>query len=865
VTEQFDLGDAAPAAVSLSEDLRSRLTGLRDVPGCPTGSDDAIVEMSAAPVHTACPNPYLREWVEEHRSTDEERPDPGPFAADSQAGKTSLVYKAHSYPTKVPPEAIMRFILHYTKPGDIVLDGFCGTGMTGVAAQMCGSAASVLRREIEQQMGKVEWGARRAVLQDLGPVATFIAAGINIPIDGEAFDRASAALLERFDKEYGWMYETECDDGRKSRIDYTVWSEAMTCPHCGSKVIFHTAAFDVESGRVRDEFDCPKCGAAVTKASLERRFATVKTLAGDTIERVELVPVQVIYRVGTDKHTKTVDAGDLDVLGRVSRLSLPDFPAAPLPIDAMVHGSRLAPKGFTHVHHLWSDRALATLAILWAWTAEADDHATRRSLRFWLEQAFWGLSWMNRYSATHFSQVNRNLSGIFYVGSLHAECSPRYNLEGSRPSTGKRQNLVKLWSRRHVSDDHVRIATASSTRLDVPDNTIDYIFVDPPFGANIPYSDLALVTEMWHGVVTAGAEEAITHSQQGKGLLDYTGLMDACFREFYRVLKPGRWMTVEFSNSSNAVWSGIQQALASAGFVVADTRVLDKEQQSFRQVTAKNAVKRDLIISVYKPHADVAERVRLSGGSEESVWAFVREHLSHIPIRDLVDGVPRVVRERHADRLYDRMVAFHVAQEIVVPMTAAEFYAGLDQRFPLRDGMYFLPAQAEDYEKLRAAAGDPDQGDLFITGESSAVAWLRRFIGDKNLAFSVIQPAFFQEVQKGIAGWDQLPDVKELLDQSFVSDDQGRYMVPDPKRSEHLEQLREAELLRLFESYGTGTGVLEQFRSEAVKAGFKRAYRDRDFDTIIKVGKRIPLEAFNDDPALMHYVRNAERLQRNSP
>ena len=324
---------------------------------------------------------------------------------------------------------------------------------------------------------------------------------------------------------------------------------------------------------------------------------------------------------------------------------------------------------------------------------------------------------------------------------LHAESSPRYNLEGSRPSTGKRQILVKLWSSLHPGADDVRISTASSTRLDIPDDSVDYVFVDPPFGANIPYSDLALVIEQWHGVLTSAAEEAVSHDQQGKGLYEYNELIEACFREFHRVLKPGRWMTVEFSNSSNAVWSVIQQALASAGFVVADTRVLDKEQHSFRQVTAKNAVKSDLIISAYKPQAGLPRASGCSGGSEESVWAFVREHLTHTSgPRHLLEGVPRIVRERQADRIYDRMVAYHVAQGIVVPMTAGEFYSGLDQRLPLRDGMYFLPAQAEDYEKLRAAGMDPEQAELFITGESSAVGWLRQFIGGKALAYAAIQP-----------------------------------------------------------------------------------------------------------------------------
>ena len=107
--------------------------------------------------------------------------------------------------------------------------------------------------------------------------------------------------------------------------------------------------------------------------------------------------------------------------------------------------------------------------------------------------------------------------------------------------------------------------------------------------------------------------------------------MEQCFAEFHRVLKPGRWMTVEFSNSSNEVWLTIQHALAKAGFVVADTRIIDKEQLSYRQVTATNAVKRDLVISAYKPADELAERIGPAAGTPDTAWAFVREHLHHLP------------------------------------------------------------------------------------------------------------------------------------------------------------------------------------------------------------------------------------------
>jgi hypothetical protein len=796
-------------------DLAARLPGLRNLPGCPLGTDDAIIAMSDPPGRTACPNPYITDWLPPLH--DDERPDPGPFAADTTAGKTSLVFKAHSYPTKVPHEAIMRLLLHYTQPGDIVLDGFCGTGMTGVAAQMCGSPSDKLRREIETEMGPVSWGVRKAVLQDLSPSATFIAAGVNLPVDAKAFDKASAALLDRFDASWSWMYETIVTEAKnkpfKARIDYTVWSEVFTCPQCASEVVFYDCAFDSSDGTVSACFNCPDCHAHVAKdeasktcpdtisyrvthkggdghTKLIRRMTKVRVLDGTVIDRVEYRPVAIHWRTGRAKGVKTPDEQDLDVLRRVAAAAhIPTFPTEALPISEMGHGSRLAPKGFTHIHHLWPDRSLASIAVLWHWALEEPNPTLRRALLFWIEQSLWGLSWMNRYQPIQQgklggSQVNRQMTGVYYVSSLVSECSARYNLEGSSPARGKRSGLVKLWNELQSSSDNVRISTGSSTSVLVPDNSIDYVFVDPPFGANIPYADLALVVEEWQQVMTAVTEEAVQDVKRHKGLPEYANLMEACFREFNRVLKPGRWMTVEFSNSSNDVWLAIQHSLARAGFVVADTRVFDKQQHSYRQVTAANAVKQDLIISVYKPAVAAAERIELAKGSGEGVRAFLAEHLAHLPVKNGKRGDPQPVRERQADRLYDRTVAYHVAREIGVPMTTAEFNTALDRWFLLRDGMYFLPHQAEEWERFRITFKELDQTTLFITGEGSAVQWLRQLLKPKPRPYSDIMPAFFAETQKGVIGWDELPDLKILLEQNFVQDGQSRWMVPDPKKVE---------------------------------------------------------------------------------
>ena len=209
--------------------LREKLKdpGFRNTPGFPFAEDDDILRLSDPPYYTACPNPFLSDYVARYGKT--YSPGDGyhrePFAVDVSEGKNDSLYKAHGYHTKVPHLAIVPSILHYTKPGDIVLDGFCGSGMTGVAAQICGSAPIEYRQLIEMEWKKEgrdapDWGGRRAILGDLGPAATFIAANYNLPFDVQAFERKAKEILNDVGDEIGWMYRTLHTDGNKHNQNY---------------------------------------------------------------------------------------------------------------------------------------------------------------------------------------------------------------------------------------------------------------------------------------------------------------------------------------------------------------------------------------------------------------------------------------------------------------------------------------------------------------------------------------------------------------------------------------------------------------------------------------------------------------------
>jgi len=901
------------------ERLREKLKdpGFRKIEGFPIGEDEDILVLSDPPYYTACPNPFLENFIEHYgKPYDPSKPySRKPFAVDVSEGKTDQIYRAHSYHTKVPHLAIVPSILHYTEPGDLVLDGFCGSGMTGVAAQWCGSAPEECRREIEDRFEergqpKPAWGARRAVLNDLSPAATFIAANYNLPFDVQEFARAGRSILNEIEREIGWMYRTihstakdakgHEDEIQKTllgeilcpsclklgRIEYTVWSEVFTCPDCTGEVVFLDEALDQETKRVRDSFPCPHCGAKLTKKNLERVFETLTDLATNKPwQRVKYRPSLISYKAGGKRYEKRPDAFDLVILKQIEGMRLPaEMPTNRFPIEEMYHGSRIQPKGFSNIHHFFLPRAAHAMAALWRKADAHPDARMRHMLLFFVEQAIMGMSVLARYAPTHFSQVNQYLTGVYYVAAQHAECSPWYILDG------KLSRLNKAFRDNFTEKGYAALTTGTATRLELSDACIDYIFTDPPFGENIYYADLNFLVESWHRVITNAAPEAIVDKFKKKGLPEYQHLMQRCFEEYYRVLKPGRWMTVVFHNSRNAVWNAIQEGMQAAGFVVADVRTLDKQQGSYRQVTS-TAVKQDLVISAYKPNGGLEERFKLKAGTEDGVWDFVRMHLKQLPVFVSKDGRAEVIAERQNYLLFDRMVAFHVQRGVTVPMSAAEFYAGLEQRFPPRDGMYFLPDQAAEYDKKRMTVKDVLQLQLFVSDEASAIQWLKQQLTRKPQTFQSIHPQFMKE----IGGWQKHEkplELSELLEQNFLRYDgksdvpsqihsylssnfkelrklekddpalkskaKDRWYVPDPNKAGDLEKLRERALMREFEEYRESKQKrLKVFRLEAVRAGFKKAWQERDYATIIAVARKIPEKILQEDPKLLMWYDQA--------
>ena len=831
---------------------KADLDKVRNIEGFPIADDEDIIALSDAPYYTACPNPFIKEFISQNGTPYDEATDDyhrEPFAADVSEGKSDSIYNAHTYHTKVPYKAIMRYILHYTNPGDIVLDGFCGTGMTGVAANMCGHPDNSFKALIDMEMPYVKWGKRFPIISDLSPIATFISRNYNADINVTEFVEEAKEVLRLAEKECSWMYETDpIQNGmssfipQKGRIIYTVWSDVFICPHCGEEIVFYNAAADEKTGKVRDNFLCPSCNAKLKKNDCERSFESyLDDDLGEVHDIIKQKPVLIRYELGNKRYDKKPDDNDLDIIQKIESMKIPYW----YPTNRLCEGkeSRRNDKiGITHVHHFFYKRTLYVLAKIFDLIK---DQKNSDLLKIMFTSQIINISKMNRFRPQVSFPYNP-LSGTMYVSSMVSEANPFNAYSGK---------VAKFADALKSNRDNVScISTGSTTNLLIDDNTCDYIFTDPPFGDNLNYSELSFLWESWLGIITNEKFEAIINPTMGKALPEYQDLMTRCFMEYYRVLKPNRWMTVEFHNSKNAVWNAIQEALQKSGFIVADVRTLDKQGGSFKQVTTTSAVKQDLVISAYKPKESFHREFLEKAGTEETAWVFVDQHLSNLPVVVDADknGKIDIVTERQAFLLFDRMVAYHIMSGLPVPMDSADFYRGLDERYLQRDSMYFLADQVNEYDTARIKMDvEPIQFELFVTNEKSAIAWLYQQL-DEPKTYAEIQPKFMQEI-KAVDKFEDMPELQVILEENFLQDENGRWYIPDVRKEGDVAKLREKKLWKEFEGYLASKGKLKLFRSEAIRVGFARLWKDKNYQAIVDMAERLPEQTVQEDPNILMY------------
>lgn len=831
--------------------LKDLLDSVRDIEGFPIGKDEDVLALSDPPYYTACPNPYINDFIKEHDKPYDEATDDyhrEPFVGDVSEGKNDPIYNAHSYHTKVPHKAIMKYIEHYTKEGDIVFDGFCGTGMTGVAAQLLN---------------------RKAVLSDLSPIASFISYNYNNSFKLNEIQNELLNILDEVEMECSWLYETKHikkqqeallhselskeNESLKGKINYTIWSDIFICPYCSKDFVFWNVAVNKGTGNVKKQFLCSNCNAKIQKTDCHR--AVIKffdKIIGKEVIQTKRVPVLINYSFEGKRYHKIPDDEDIGLIEKINQSNIPYW----FPTNSMMNvGEKWGDTwragvhyGISHVHHFFTNRTLWTLSCFWNKYLKISDIRIKNALLIYFTSIIHRASKLFRWSKNQAGP----LSGTLYIASLDYESSVFFLFNNKK----KIMKDIYFTNNKFKKDECLVGCQSLLLLRNIPNSKIDFIFTDPPFGDNLMYSELNFLWESWLKVLTDNSSEAIINSSQNKGLKIYSELMSKSFKEYYRVLKPNRWMTVVFHNSRSSVWNAIQEAITKAGFIIAQVSILDKKQGSFKQITSTGAVKNDLVISAYKPSKQFEEQFIKATGANLEI-EFVKQFLENLPKQPVI--------ERTEKMLYSKMLAYYIQRGYEIRYDAHTFYKMLAENFIEKDGYWFKQEQLEayyEYKKKMKLEGisEVQQGAmmLFITDEKSALLWLYNFLQEPK-TFSDIHTAYTKLSE--ISG-DLVPDLKELLDNNFIFA-AGVYRRPqsDSER-QTLSERRERELMREFETLlleAKGSKKkIKDVRKEAILHGFEVCYKTNRYEDILLLAKRLDNQILENNADINEFVEIAE-------
>lgn len=825
------------------EELRKKLPELKKMEGFPIGEDDDIINLSDPPYYTACPNPWLNDFIDEWEQEKKQLAAEGkreenavvtePYASDVSEGKNNPIYMAHAYHTKVPHPAIMRYILHYTQPGDIIFDGFAGTGMTGVAAGKCSDKAEVNSLDVNGNIGQ-----RHCILGDLSPIASFITYNFNNPVDENFLSLKAKEIIGDVKKELGYLYNTKHTNGDLGCISYVIWSDVLRCPNCGNELSYWRESVDEEM-HIKP-IVCPHCGAKIEKTKNTVCKETKVSANGDVVFVTKKEPVLIRYEYKGKKYTKIPDEDDLKLISDLdSKVPNVFFPKNKI-IDG-VKTAELIRSGYTDISMLYTRRNLFIFSALW------EKMRNYPLLRFALTAILVKTGSLLHNIGLKDGKINLAgaLPNALFVPSALAERNVFELLEG------KLKDIAKMEpSKLHRCLNQIQSAT---DLRNIKSESIDYIFTDPPFGHNLMYSELNFIHEGWLGIQTNNKDEAIENSSQNKSVSDYTDLMSASFDEYYRILKPGKWMTVEFSNTSAAVWNSIQRALTKAGFIISVVRGLDKKQGSYNAQTTTTAVKQDLVISCYKSSTQLLNKLKSS--PESSVWDYIDEHLNHLPVVSSLGNKLTTIIERSPKILYDRLISSYVERSLQIPLDASKFQKGLRERYIEKDGMFFTAAQAVKYEEQRKKASGFAPMGLIISDEANGIEWLKHELKEPK-TYAEISPKWMADIS-GLKKGDILPELKDILEENFIEDENGRWHIPDTEKAIDMEKLHHKTLMREFNLYKEQAAKprarIKEVRVEALREGFKECFKEKDFKTILTIGDKIPQNILTEDEQLLQY------------
>lgn len=404
---------------------------------------------------------------------------------------------------------------------------------------------------------------RHAIGIDINPMSKFIVQNTLSSVDLDLFTKRYNELIKIVKDKYENLYSTRC-------------------PICGGKSIIETGVWNINIlSRIKGI--CPEHGSFIKDADEydEKEYDKCVRLK-------KKLAAEAIISYPTEQIMKYVKRS-----------------------------------GRERIDELFSDRALIILSEIRNNIRNVKEEKIQNLLMFCFTSMLSNVSRMLPGDLEKVTYKSGWVISKFWTPKIHTERNVFMcmNLRYKAIVKGKKELLG-------IDEKLADIKTGDSTCLkQIEDNSIDYIFTDPPYGESIAYLALSQFWNSWLQKDIDYADEIIIDPYRNKDYQDYATRTKNAYKELYRVLKPDHYMSFTFHNRDLNVWKAILDACNDAGFVLENIILQEQAVSSGTQgINKKNTLTGDFVYNFIK-RPDYIRDVETVEKSEDYVSESIQEFI----------------------------------------------------------------------------------------------------------------------------------------------------------------------------------------------------------------------------------------------
>ena len=393
------------------------------------------------------------------------------------------------------------------------------------------------------------------------------------------------------------LYKILDDKGEEGTLRYIIWTDLLICPNCKNSASYADVAISYNPISFIDECTCHHCGASFKPELAERVLTDIfDPILGETINCKNRIPFKIYGTTGKRKWCRYATEDDyIQYQNMIKSLNYSNVPKDRIKWGDLYRSGYHY--GISHIHQLYSFRNAFIISQLLKKVDSYPPHIHSALKIFILSYNQSHSTLMTRVVAKKSNKdfvLTGAQPGVMYISSLPVEKNIIKGLKRKIKTFRDAINMV------YKSNSCVKFVNGSSINTILKDNSIDYVFTDPPFGNYIPYSEINQINEIWYGEKTNSKDEVIINNNQKKGTSEYSSLMTSVFTEVHRCLKPSGLCTLVFHSAKAEIWRSIVTSYQKAGLSILKTGILDKVQASFKQVNSAITVKGDPLLLLTK-------------------------------------------------------------------------------------------------------------------------------------------------------------------------------------------------------------------------------------------------------------------------